>query len=334
MKQHYFYHIVFWLLSFVLCAFLLSYDNNWKEALLLALIYLPIIMATAYLISNYLIPTYLLKGKKLRFVIYVLYLIISAIFLTLLINTVVFILIADLKYNLMPPATRDIAILNTVLFLIVFLFVAINSIEKWRVTESEKNEALKNMAEAELRFLKSQLNPHFLFNTMNNLYALSLKKSDKAPELILRLSALLEYIIENSKKDLISLTDELDTLEDYIYVESFRFGDRLKIEKDIQIQNAELTKIPPLLLITLMENCFKHAGKNNTGKLFINFSLQESNDKIEISFTNNFVQIIDNPKAIGLKNIESQLSYIYSNYELKKTVEEETFKIEITIPVK
>ncbi|WP_375579662.1 histidine kinase [Marivirga tractuosa] len=335
MKQKYFYHIIFWLLSFVLCSFLLSYDNNWLEALLLGLIYMPIIIAAAYLISDYLIPTFLLKGKKLRFILYVVYLIISAIFLTILINTVVLIVIADYQFKMMPPATRDIAILNTVLFLIVFLFVAISSIEKWRKTENEKNEALKNMAEAELRFLKSQLNPHFLFNTMNNLYALSLKKSDKAPELILRLSTLLEYILENSKNDLISLSDEINTLEDYIYVESFRFGDRLIIEKTIQVQSPKFIKVPPLILITLMENCFKHGGKNNTEKLSVIYSIHETDDKLKIFFSNNFIQSEHNPKAIGLKNIESQLDYIYKeNYDLKKTVEEKTFKIEITIPLK
>jgi len=191
------------------------------------------------------------------------------------------------------------------------------------------------MAEAELRFLKSQLNPHFLFNTMNNLYALTLKKSDKAPELILRLSTLLEYILENSKKDLINLSDEISTLEDYIYVESFRFGDRLEIEKDIQVQNPEIIKIPPLILITLMENCFKHAGKNNTEKLLINYSLHETDDKLHISFSNNFIHSEHNPKAIGLKNIESQLSFIYKeDYELKKDVENGIFKIEITIPAR
>ncbi|MGM0579967.1 MAG: sensor histidine kinase [Bacteroidota bacterium] len=333
MQQKYFYHIVFWLLSFVLCAFLLSYDNNWIEALLLALTYMPITIASAYLISNYLIPKFLLNGKKGRFVLYVIYVIISAIYLTIMINTVVFMFIANYQFDMMPPGIRDIAILNTILFLIVFLFVAINSIDKWREAESEKNEAVKNMAEAELRFLKSQLNPHFLFNTMNNLYALALKKSDKAPELILRLSALLEYILENSKKELINLSDEISTLEDYIYVESFRFGDRLEIENDFQVQNAELIKIPPLILITLMENCFKHAGKNNTDKLVIRCSLNETNDKLHFSFSNNFIEAEPNPKAIGLKNIESQLSYIYKNdYELEKTVNNGTFKIEISIP--
>ncbi|WP_296620640.1 sensor histidine kinase [Marivirga sp.] len=334
MKQSYYYHIIFWLLAFVLCAFLLKYDNNWTEALLLASIYLPITIASAYLISNYLIPKFLLKGKRRKFILYVIYLIIAAVYVSILINTVVLIMIADYQFELMPPGSRDIAILNTVLFLIIFLFVAITSIEKWRATENEKNEAIKNMAEAELRFLKSQLNPHFLFNTMNNLYALSLKKSDKAPELILRLSALLEYILENSKKELIKLSDEISTLEDYIYVESFRFGDRLDIEKDIQVQNDELIKIPPLILITLMENCFKHAGKNNTEKLSIIYSLHETDDKLKISFSNNFRESKHNPKAIGLKNIESQLSYIYKdNYQLIKTVENGTFKIEIIIPV-
>lgn len=335
MQQNYIYHSVFWLLSFVLCAFLLSYDNNWKEALLLALIYLPVTITSAYIISNYLIPKYLLKGKKRKFVLYVFYVIILAVYATLLINTVVLMFIANYQFEMMPPATRDIVTLNTVLFLIVFLFVAVNSIEKWRNTENEKNEAIKNMAEVELRFLKSQLNPHFLFNTMNNLYALTLKKSDKAAELILRLSALLGYILENSKKDLINLSDEISTLEDYIYVESFRFGERLVIEKNYQIKNAELIKIPPLILITLMENCFKHGGKNNTEKLFISNSLQETNDELQISFSNNFIQSKHNQKAIGLKNIESQLSYIYKgDFELKKTADNGIFTITINIPAK
>jgi sensor histidine kinase YesM len=335
MQQKYFYHIVFWLLSFLLCAFLLSYDNKWKEALFLALTYLPITIASAYVISIYLIPNYLLKGKKIRFILYVLYVIIFAIYLTIMINTVVFMFVANYQFDLMPPGIRDITILNTVLFLIVFLFVAITSIDKWRTTENEKNEAIKNMAQAELRFLKSQLNPHFLFNTMNNLYALSLKKSDKAPELILRLSALLEYILENSKRDLIILADEINVLEDYIYVESFRFGDRLEIEKSCQLLDSDSLKVPPLLLITLMENCFKHGGKNNTGKVIIEYSFQKVDDKIQIKFSNNFVEQSENPKAIGLQNIESQLSYIYKeSYKMTKTIEGNRFTIEIKIPAK
>ncbi|SMG52029.1 Histidine kinase [Marivirga sericea] len=329
------YHIAFWLLSFLLCAFLLSYDNNWTEALLLSFVYLPVTVSVAYVISYFLIPKFLLRGKQLKFVLYTLYLLVGAIYTTLILNTFVFISVADYQYNLMPPATRDFAILNAVLFLIVLLFVAISSIEKLVTTEKEKNEAIESMAQAELRFLKSQLNPHFLFNTMNNLYALSLKKSDKAPELILRLSALLEYILEHSKNDLISLKDEIDILEDYIYVESFRFGDRLTIKKENSIVEKSAIQIPPLLLITLMENCFKHGGKNNTGKINIEYSFHKIDDILRITFCNNFIEQGENSKAIGLQNIESQLSYIYRNdYEMKKTMVDNWFKIEIEIPTK
>lgn len=84
-----------------------------------------------------------------------------------------------------------------------------------------------------------------------------------------------------------------------------------------------------------MENCFKHAGKNNTERLSIIYSLHENDDKLKIFFSNNFIQSEHNPKAIGLKNIESQLSYIYKeNYKLRKTVDEGIFKIEITIPAR
>jgi sensor histidine kinase YesM len=314
---------------------LLSYDNNWNEALLLSFIYLPVTISVAYVISYYLIPKFLLKGTPFNFILYTIYLLVSAIYITLILNTFVFISIADYQYNLMPPATRDFAILNAVLFLIVLLFVAIISIEKLVTTEKEKNEAIESMAQAELRFLKSQLNPHFLFNTMNNLYALSLKKSDKAPELILRLSALLEYILENSKNDLISLKDEINILEDYIYVESFRFGDRLTIQNDNSIGEIGAHKIPPLLLITLMENCFKHGGKNNTGDINIEYSFHKTGDNLQFIFSNNFVAQAENPKAIGLSNIESQLSYIYKeNYEIKKSIVDHRFTIEIITPAK
>jgi len=327
------YHILFWGLSFLLCSFLMSYNNNWNEAFLLSSIYMPITIGLAYTISYYLIPQFLLKGKKFRFALYSIYTFIIAEFITLTLNTIIFIFIANYQYDLMPPATQDFAILNTVLFLIVMLFLAITSIDKWRATDTEKNEALKNMAEAELKFLKSQLNPHFLFNTMNNLYALSLKKSDKAPELILRLSALLEYILENSKKNLVRLSDEVKVLEDYIYIESFRFGDRLKIHQELNVGNQNEIQIPPLLLITLMENCFKHGGKNNSDELIINYMIEVIESKNKISFSNNFVSSESNSQAIGLKNIKSQLAYLYkSQYKMSHMITGNIFKIEIELP--
>ncbi len=262
------------------------------------------------------------------------YILIASLYIATLINTAIFIFVADYKFDHMPPATRDLLTLTAILFLLVILFVAIQSIRKWSQTIQEKERALKNVAEAELRFIKTQLHPHFLFNTLNNLYALTLQKSDKAPELVLKLSNLLDYILHTEKNDLVNIQNEIAVMNDFIYLESMRYEDRLTLTKTIELNSSETIRIPSLVLITIVENCFKHGAMNNAGRVIIHLKLKGENGFLIMEAQNTFnLDKEKNKTGIGLENIRKQFQYFYGdNYSMESSVVNSMYSLKISLP--
>ncbi|WP_347921886.1 sensor histidine kinase [Pontimicrobium sp. SW4] len=176
---------------------------------------------------------------------------------------------------------------------------------------------------SELEALKNQLNPHFLFNTLNNLYALSLKKSDKSPEVIERLSDILDYILYKCKDKYVNIEGEIDLLENYIALEKLRYGKRLNIVFNHSVEDN--IKIAPLLLLTLTENAFKHGVEEEINVASIKIQLKATKKEIYFNIENTIPvvvsttnDIVDNRESIGLKNIEKQLQLLYksNNYVL------------------
>lgn len=329
------FHIIYWLLALSLCILIIGYRSDWQEAIFLTLVFSPIPIGSAYLITYYLLEEYLLKQKYIRFFVYVIYILIASLYVATMINFGIFIFVADYKFDAMPPASRDLLTLTAILFLLVILFVAIQSIRKWSQTLEEKERALKNAAESELRFLKTQLHPHFLFNTLNNLYALTLQKSDKAPELVLKLSSLLDYILHAEKNDLVHIQNEIAIMEDFIYLESMRYEDRLTLKKELAIKASEIIKIPSLVLITIMENCFKHGAMNNQGDVIVNLKVNSENNLLRIETLNSFNPEKEKNKAgIGLENIRKQFSHFYGNsFTMASSAENNMYSLKITLPV-
>jgi len=167
---------------------------------------------------------------------------------------------------------------------------------------------------AELTALKHQLNPHFLFNTLNNLYALALKKADETPEVIEKLSDILDYMLYRCNDTFVSLQKEVELIENYLSLEKVRYGKRVQImfEKNI---NQDV-KIAPLLLLTFIENAFKHGVSQELKEAFITIKINHEGDQIIFKIENS------KPKAsvehntehrIGLKNIKKQLELLYAN---------------------
>jgi LytS/YehU family sensor histidine kinase len=327
------FHIIFWLISLNLCAFIIGYKSDWQQAYLLTAIYSPVSVSSAYFITHVLMERYLYKGSYLKFIIYLIYTITVSLFLVMVLNTVVFINIANYQFNLMPAPTKDIVVLFTILYLIVFLFVSTQSVKKYADARSEKEAALKRMAETELKFLKSQLNPHFLFNTLNNLYSLAVKKSDEAPDAILKLSNLLDNVLSASDNLLIPIDQELKVIEDFIYLESLRFGDRLNIKKEIEVPEGCEFKIPPLSLITIIENCFKHGGEGKMKKLAINIKIIASNNTLNVATKNNYHPSGDGTsKGRGLDNLRRQMNYLFKDkHELTISQRENIFTLELNM---
>jgi len=196
--------------------------------------------------------------------------------------------------------------------------------------EREKN-LVKEKLEAELKFLRHQTNPHFLFNTLNNIYALARKRSEHTAEVVMRLSKLLRFILYESKSDLITIADELKILDDYIELEKMRY-DRLTIHFQRDIDDS-LNKIAPLLLLPFVENAFKHGASESRFDSFIRIQVQLQQGRLTFNIENTkenhtTEEIRDN---IGLCNVRRQLELMYRDYDLQLQNEPHIFSVRLYI---
>jgi len=202
--------------------------------------------------------------------------------------------------------------------------------------ERDRNRVLKeNQYKTKLKYLKTQIQPHFFFNTLNNLYALSLESSNKVPDVIIKLSNLMEYVLYDIKgTKFVFLIKEIDYIQNYIEIEKLRFEN---VEVFINIEsNIDEIKVPPLLFISLIENAFKHGGANNKKlKIKINCKIIEG-AKLHFEIINNFVisQNFKTKKGIGLTNTKKRLKLIYkNNFSLKQGIKFNYYIICLQIPL-
>jgi len=168
---------------------------------------------------------------------------------------------------------------------------------------------------SELEALKNQLNPHFLFNTLNNLYVLTLEKSDEAPEVINKLSEILDYILFRCKKQFVPLANEIKLLNNYITLEKLRYGKRLNIS--FEHSGKHEVNIAPLLLLTFVENAFKHGVSQELKEARIKIKLKANKENISFQIENtkpalqNKLANNQNRESLGLLNIKTQLNILY-----------------------
>ncbi len=196
--------------------------------------------------------------------------------------------------------------------------------------EREKN-LVREKLEAELKFLRHQTNPHFLFNTLNNIYALARKRSAATAEVVMRLSKLLRFMLYESKRNLITIADELKILDDYIALEKMRY-ERLTIHFQRDIDD-ETRKIAPLLLLPFVENAFKHGASESRFDSFIRMQVQLQQGRLTFSventkendFTGNITE------NIGLHNVRRQLELMYPDHDLQLQNEATTFSVRLSI---
>lgn len=171
--------------------------------------------------------------------------------------------------------------------------------------------------DAELNYLRSQTNPHFLFNTLNNIYSLSRSKSDRAPESIMRLSKILRFMLYETSGDFISIDQEIRIINDYIELEKLRYDESLRVNFNYDVEDMKQS-IPPLLLVPLVENAFKHGVSETRGEPFIDIHLSLRNRKLSMVIKNSFESVIEGPvkENIGLSNLRRQLELLYTDYSL------------------
>lgn len=198
-----------------------------------------------------------------------------------------------------------------------------NNIRLKQVTQ----QLLLEKKEAELNYLKAQTNPHFLFNTLNNIYSLARDKNDLAPESILRLSKILRFMLYDTNGEYITIEQELKIIEDYIALEKLRYDDSLHISFKQTIDNLD-QPIPPLLLIPLVENAFKHGVSETRANPFIDIQLTIYQQQLFFVVKNSaeeFSQQRQVKENIGLSNLRRQLELLYSDYYLSAQQHEPIF---------
>jgi len=278
----------------------------------------------AYSIIHLFIPHLLNKNRKVLFFISTLLLVYIAFITYSVYKSYYLIPSYPAEFEYRPPFvladrfTKFPAIIGSIpgyLFPTIILVVF-----NYYKNQKEVANLLEQKRTSELNALKNQLNPHFLFNTLNNLYALALKKSDKTPEIIAKLSEILDYILYQCKSNSVPLKNEITLLHNYIALEKVRYGDRVDIIFNEHIHSD--VNIAPLLLLTFLENAFKHGVSQEINTAKIVLKITANSNSIEFSIENtkpahSKISVDKKRDSIGLQNIKKQLDLLYpNNYKL------------------
>lgn len=317
------YHLIFWCLVVFFYFFLFNRNSGFREAtLIFSFGLLPVAIAQTYFFNNYLVPRYLWQKRYGRFFLFSFYTLLAGVWLSFLIVFYALIYILTNKSAIDPSVLHPELQVMTLNF-IVFFAIAVKQIKRAFIMQQEKNELEQSklntelrLKEAELKLLKAQIHPHFLFNTLNNLYGLSLEKSDNAPELVLRLSEILDYILYRCDAKSVLLSDDISNLRNYMEIEKIRYSEKLEMTVDFT-QNTGETMIAPLIILPFIENAFKHGVSNYPGKAFIRTSLDLVGKTLFFKIENSKkpLENKDNSssKGIGLTNAKKRLDLIYPN---------------------
>tara|TARA_R110001583_G_scaffold79199_5_gene214091 strand:+ start:1290 stop:2249 length:960 start_codon:yes stop_codon:yes gene_type:complete len=314
-----------------------SYFDDYWYSLKSNLVEFPIHIIVVYINVYFLIPKFILRKKYRAYIGYL----ITMLALVYLVRT-------GLNYLLVTkeiwPEAHDagkflelnhvIAVVLGELYVIGFVS-AIKLVLDWAI-EKRRNEELANLQmSTELKYLRTQIQPHFFFNTLNNLYALTLQKSDNAPRLVLKLSDMMQYILYEVNSSKASLLQEINHINNFIDIERMRFNDRIEFNMDITGEIDDI-KVPPLLFLTFIENSFKHGLKeNDTVKINMSFKIVK-NEYLEFALSNNFnsnTQKEEN-NGIGIANAQRRLNLLFSNnFTLESKINKGLYNIFLKIPI-
>lgn len=332
LTQRVVYHSIFWLLLLILLLAMNGLSQGFFFTLSNQLISLFFYAAIVYFNLIYLIPKYLTKKK---FIPYCALLLLAAIVVTPLKVMALY-----LKFTHYPAAQAELVNGLNYNFLVTFFIAGSSTIFKivtdWVRHLRERQELETQTMQSELRFLKSQINPHFLFNTLNNLYALTLKKSDKAPEIVIKLSEMMRYMLYECNEKQVFLSKEINYIRNYLDLESIRQGKNVQINFEVQ-GNVSDQKIAPLMFIPFLENSFKHGLNASIEQGFVNIYLNVEDKEVDFFIENSKAPTLPQIShkrsgGIGLVNVKRRLSILYpERYELDISDNPNTYAVNLHI---
>jgi LytS/YehU family sensor histidine kinase len=297
-------------------------------------------MIFVYSLNYFLFPRYVLKGKF--FTAFIGFLVILAISVAYLRVADVYITHFSGSTSIWGPYNWPRVVYS--LFSIGWIAVTIRLVKKWYVEKEIQHRLEKEKLTVELQLLRSQLHPHFLFNTLNSLYSMTLERSAEAPEAVLQLSSLLRYILYECDDPVVPLSQEIKSLKDYIALEKMRFGDRFDVSLTFS-GDLKNRMIAPLLFLPFVENSIKHGISESTGKNWISLHLHVEGPTLIFKLINSREPDAANPDSIGqphppdgqphglgLQNVQRRLHLLYPDrHKLLLVPEEDTFLVSLTL---
>jgi two-component system, LytTR family, sensor kinase len=333
-------HLLFWAVYVGFFGLLYgSYIDDYYNAFMVELIELPFKMTLVYFNMYFLMPQYLLQKRYLEFFVYLI-LMMGAIGILMQ-----FVLMPLLIHPLICPTTCTNDNLTLYRFVrnivnlgyLVSISAAIYLLKNWYHDQQATQQLAQDKLEAELKFLKGQIHPHFLFNTLNSLYSLTLRKSEKAPEVVLKLSGLMDYMLYDAAAAKVPLDKELSYIQNYLALERIRYGDRVDITYT-ESGGIAGKQIAPMMLLPFVENAFKHGVSTETENAWIRVDVKVQG--------NTLVVLVENCKCcekasdshrdfasgIGLKNVRRRLELLYENrYSLEVEDEPESYAVRLEL---
>ena len=335
------WHIVFWLVILVMftgidvtSGEITNHTVSWQKMLWSNMMALPVMIIATYITLYILLPWYLEKRHSLLLMLGIL----ASAFLFGMIQRAVaqffiypYVWGETLKHGWFVFYKIAYNIIN--IYMVVFAAVAIKLLKIALQNEYARQLLEKEKLRAELKFLKTQIHPHFLFNTLNNLYALTLQNSTKSPEVVLKLSSLLDYMLFESNVPKVPLSKEISLINNYISLEKLRYGDALEVSFNFSIDHIQ-RQIAPLLFFPFVEFAFQQSLLDNSEPTWITIDLDIQKDILTLK--------VENMKAVSatidnyntLKNVKRRLNLLYpQKHNLKLLDTEETHLIVLTLEI-
>ncbi|MEQ9308297.1 MAG: histidine kinase [Balneolaceae bacterium] len=332
------WHLLFWVCYIAMYTIIYgNFEDTYGAEFFWAMAYLPLKVIATYFTLYFVIPRYFIQKKYVTATIITTVAIVLAGFTQRFLDYYVFYPIYSYDWMSGSPLNVAKSLKNVLSIYPAVALASFIKITKYYYSEESKSQELQQQKlQAELNFLKGQIHPHFLFNTLNNLYALTLKKSESSPEVVLKLSELLSFMLYECNSRTVPLNKELNLIKNYISLEKIRYDNRLSVSYETY-GDVSQSQIPPMLLLPFVENAFKHGTSDTLDDVWVEINVVIRNQILSFSVKNSAGQNpahveFDYQQGIGLKNVNRRLELLYNGfYDLKIVDDSKTYSVSLEI---
>ena len=330
------HHVLLWLIYYLFWVYVPSPGITRADFYINSFVIVSIHAVVSYFNIYFLFPVFLQRRVYVKYIVAILLTLSLGALLEAALFTWLNTIGPEYKSGLLSP--RFLLITSMAIAYTAASTMSLKLIKHWYEKEQLTKELAKLNTETELKYLKSQINPHFLFNSLNSIYALALQKSDLTPDLILKLSDILRYLLYDGSEKKVSLTQEIKYLKSYLELEKVRHGNRMNLEIAID-GDTDTKEIAPMLLIPFVENSFKHGLGKDMANGYVKVFVKTQVDGLKFSIANSkpaggseVSKQEGYQGGIGLINVKKRLRLLYpQKHELKVGSTATEFKVELDI---